>query len=100
LEKSTAELASVVGTASVVGVSPALVVGASTVVGVAAATVVGAEVLAVFLSLPQAAATSESEMMPAMTSRRLTEFTYVSPWFGMNNGVTLNIEVDMQVVPR
>jgi hypothetical protein len=57
-------------------------------------------VLALFVSLPHAAARIESEMMPTRTSRRLTEFTYVSPWLGMNNGVTIKIEADAKVVPR
>ena len=77
-EKSTSVLAAVsVGAAAVVvAASPAVVVAAASVVGVAAAAVVGAAVeLDELLSLPHAAATSESEMMPAIASRRLTVFT-------------------------
>jgi len=75
-EKSTVVPADVsVGAAAVVEAAPS-VAGVAAVVG-AAATVVGAAAVELdeLLSLPQAAAISESEMMPAITSRRLTVFT-------------------------
>ena len=96
----------VAGAAAVVGAAAASVAGvvdaAAGVVGAAAAAVVpaAAVVLALLESLPQAVATSESEKNPARTSRRVIEFTYVSPWLGMNNVVTVKIEVEARVVRR
>jgi hypothetical protein len=57
-----------------------VVVGASVDDSAEAAVVVGADVADDLLSLPHA--TNDNERMPAMTSRRLTGFTDVSPSIG------------------
>jgi hypothetical protein len=100
LEKSTVALAVVVAVCAVVAKPAGAVVAAAPGVVAAGGVVVGADVLAVLLLLPHAVAMIESEMIPARTSRRLTGFTNVSPWLGMNNGVTVKIEVDAPVVRR
>jgi hypothetical protein len=69
----------------VVASAAVVVTSADTAVVVASPPVAGVVAELDLLSLPHATATSESEMSPASTSRRLTRFTYVSPWLGMNN---------------
>jgi hypothetical protein len=86
--------------ASVVLAAAASVVGDAAAAVVVAAATGAVVVVAVLASLPHEAATIENEMIPARTSRRLTGFTYVSPWLGMSNEVTVKIEVDAQVVAR
>jgi hypothetical protein len=67
----------VVDSAADAVVDPAVVVAAS--------VATGAAVLVDFLSLPHAVARSAREMVPAITSRRLTVFTYVLLVVGILN---------------